>query len=320
VNIYLGNIGMPSGGVIVPRRMPTAFSQDNFQTPVLQDHLLNYSALDKGLYRLRQLFVTLPTMLVKGLKGASDFTFSDTMLVAKVPYYLGGVFLALSPFVGRDYREGIRQGAAVLSYLLGISFTNVLVNSLYRGRYGVDLTMLYRTKDGNVDQVFASHDFARFDLLKPSHYAEMSRKMGIPTNIDDPQGAVKDNIRHIIASSRALKLIVGNLLSALGAGFIARSAAWLKVPAIGQAISGVWRSPRLGFFQKLYQSCRPIADLTSSLFYDRYNVAKSSLSHSLVALGTMATLVLTVLYTLSSLGKTKKQYEPVYKPYVGGAG
>jgi hypothetical protein len=309
---YILPTGFPVARSVRPVSPPVVPA--NPEPMVTQEHLLNYSTVDKGFYRLRQLFVTLPLTVMKGLKGTSDFTFSDTMLVSKVPYYLGGIFLALSPFVGKDYREGTRQGAAVISYLLGTILTHTLVNRLYQWRYGVDLTMLYRTKDGNVDQVFASHDFARFDLLKPYHYAVMGRKMGIPSNIDDPQGAVRDYIRHIIASSRALKLIVGNILSAIGAGFIARSDVWLKVPAIGKAIAGVWRSSRLGLFQKLCQSTRPLADLTASLLYDRYNVAKSSLSHSLVVLGGMATIVATVLYSLSSLGKMKKTYQPVLKP------
>lgn len=280
------------------------------QIPV--DTLLDYNFLDKGLNNLKTLFVTLPKTVWRGLKGAEDYTFAETMLVAKVPYYLGGVFLTLSPFIGGNKAEGIRQGAAVALYLLGTAATHTLINTLYRLRYGVDLTMRYRSKTGQVERVFASSDFPRFDLLKPRHYRLMARKMGIPHDVYQPEEAVKEHLRYIIPSSRALKLIVANVLSAVGAGYLARTNAWLEVPKVVPVIKTIWKNPASGFGTKAQRTLTAVAGAFKPVLEDRFKMAGAPWWKKTVVYGSLAALAASVYYILFH-AIPQKEYSPVRK-------
>ena len=113
----------------------------------------------------REAFIDLPKTAIRGLNGASNFTFSDKMRLASIPYYLGGAFLCLSYIAGRDYTRGSRQLTAVLFYLIGLGGTHKAIDALYKLRYGIDLNMRYRTLNGGKEKVFASSDFPRFDLF-----------------------------------------------------------------------------------------------------------------------------------------------------------
>lgn len=271
------------------------------------DVLLDYTPLDKGLQAIKTLFSTLPKTLVKGLRGDKDFSFSDAMLVAKVPYYLGGAFLASSFLLGGNKLEGIRQGTAVILYLLGTAGSNFAINTLYRLRYGVDLTMMYRSKNGNIEKVFASADFPRFDLLKHHHYQRMAKKMGIPPEVYEQDGAVREQLRYITSSSRALKLIVANLFSAIGAGYLARSNAWAEVPKALPVLRSLIKDPKLSLLKKLSLSTKTVSHALSAPLFERLNMAKANTWQKVIVYGGLATMVGTVLYILGK-GTAKKEY------------
>lgn len=260
------------------------------------DVLLDYTFLDKGLHKLKTLFITLPKTIWRGLKGSEDYTFSDAMLVAKVPYYLGGAFLALSPFLGGNKREGIRQEAAVLLYLLGATGTNLLINTLYRLRYGVDLTMMYRSKTGQVENVYGSSDFPRFDLLKPRHYNLMAKKMGTPDDVYEKDGAIRENLRHIINTSRTLKLIMANLLSAIGAGYLARSDAWLEVPKVAPVIRQIWQNPSVGTVEKAQKTVRSVAATLRGPLVERLSLSQKGPWQKAIIFGSLGALFGTICY------------------------
>jgi hypothetical protein len=272
-----------------------------------EDTLLEYTVVDKGVNKLKTLFYTLPKTIWRGLKGSDDYTFADAMLVAKVPYYLGGLFLTLSPFIGGDKREGIRQGAAVLLYLLGTAGTHMGINTLYRMRYGVDLTMMYRSKTGQTEQVFASNDFPRFDLLTPRHYRNMAKRMGIPLDVYQPDESVKEHLRYIISNSRALKLIAANLLSAIGAGYIARSDAWLEVPKVTPVLKSIWKNPDFGIVQRAQKTISAISAALAPVIEDRFRMSGASWWRKGVVYGGLAALAGTVLYILFK-GTPQKDY------------
>ncbi len=261
-----------------------------------EDTLLDYTFLDKGLHHLKTGFITLPKTILRGLAGANDFTFSEAMLVAKVPYYLGGLFLIASPIMGKNLKEGVRQGAAVLLYLMGNAGSHFLINSLYRLRFGIDLTMMYRSQTGQAEQVFASSDFPRFDLLKPRHYEYLARKMEIPPETADRNGAVRSQLRHAITTSRALKLVVGNSISAIGAGYIARSDKWLETQKAFPSIQGILKNPRMSLLQKASQSISVLSEGLRAPFMERLAIGESPQWKKCVVLGGLASLAVTSLY------------------------
>lgn len=271
------------------------------------DVLLRYNSLDKLAHHLKTLFVTMPKTIWRGLKGDKDFTFSDAMLVAKFPYYLGGMFLALSPCLGGDKKEGVRLGAAALFYLLGTGVSHGLINLLYRVRYGADLTMMYRSKTGQVENVFASTDFPRFDLLTKQQYAKMAYKMGVPLDVPEPDGAIRENLRYIIPNSRALKMIVATVLSAIGAGYLARTDAWLAVPKAFPAACRIWKSPLLDPLKKLQFSFKTLAEAFRGPLLERLGTPKSPLWQRMIVWGGIATVIGTAIHVLLN-GIPRKSY------------
>jgi hypothetical protein len=246
---------LPSGNLIDPI---TAKERNVHHVPV--DKILDYSTLDHIAHNLKTIFYTLPKTVFKGLRGDPDFTFSDFMLVSQIPYYAGGAFLAYSFLAGRDKPSFARQGVGVGLYYLGNLAANGLINKIYKYRYGVDLTQKYKRADGRIEKVFASADFARFDLLTKKQYAEMQRKMKIPSHVADSDQACREQLYGVISSSRAIKLLLGNALAAVGAGYIARSIHWSKL--LGSKLLGsepilsrIWRDPLGGsFFNRLATS------------------------------------------------------------------
>lgn len=281
-----------------------------------EDTLLDYNILDKSLQKLKTVFVTLPKAIGRGLRGEQDFTFSEMMLNAKVPYYLGGLFLTLSPLFGGNRFEAIRQGTAVGLYLLGIAATNGAINALYQLRYGVDLGMLYRSKSGQVEKVFGSADFPRFDLLKPRHYTMMARKMGIPADIYEQDGAVREQLRKLIVSSRALKLVVGTLASAVGAGYLARSDAWFSVTSAFKSMDRVWSSRQLGFWGKTSRSLGLLGSALKNPLVEKLTMSGAPLWRQGVIGGGLVVGLLAVGYVLTNR-LTHKDYAETsaYRPW-----
>jgi hypothetical protein len=241
---------LPSGNLIDPI---TAKERNIHHVPV--DKILDYSTLDHVAHNLKTIFYTLPKTVFKGLRGDPDFTFSDFMLVSQIPYYAGGAFLAYSFLAGRDKPSFARQGVGVALYYLGNLAANGLINAIYKHRYGVDLTQKYKRADGRIEKVFASADFARFDLLTKKQYAEMQRKMKIPSHVADTDQACREQLYGVISSSRAIKLLLGNALAAVGAGYIARSTLWSRLLGSESTLSKIWRDTRGGsIFNRLANS------------------------------------------------------------------
>lgn len=232
---------LPSGNLIDPI---TAKERNIHHVPV--DKLLDYNQLDHLSHDLKTLFVTLPKTVVKGLKGDPSFSFSDFMLISKIPYYMGGAVLAYSFLAGRDKPSFVRQGVGVMLYYAGVTLANRLVDFIYKQRYGVDLNQKYRRADGRVEKVFASADFARFDLLTPKHYQEMQEKMGIPPTVADRDQACREQLFRLISSSRAIKLVLGNVLAAIGAGYLARTDLWSRLLGRESTLGTIWRDPAGG--------------------------------------------------------------------------
>ncbi|MDX2084376.1 MAG: hypothetical protein SFZ03_03190 [Candidatus Melainabacteria bacterium] len=194
------------------------------------DQPLNYNALDRLLLVFRQAGNALKRT-GQGLRGDSTQTFSDFMLEGRVPYYAGGVAL-LSSFLlgsGKPNLHFKKMGAAVGLYYLGVGASNALVNGLYKLRYGLDLDMLYRSKDGRFERMFSSTDFPRFDLIPKPLYKLLAKRLNIPDGVADPDGAVRENLRKMIGESRLVKMVFSSLAAAVGAGFLARSDAWGEV-------------------------------------------------------------------------------------------
>lgn len=207
--------------------------------------ILNEGPIAATRRNLHTAFVTLPKALVAGLRGSEDYTFSDFMLLGRVPYYLGGLvltslFVAASPAPAPGKLNALKQGLGALFYYTGVKTANGLVNSLYKWRYGVDLGQKYKSANGRIEEVFASHDFVRIDLLNDDQYETMRQKMDIPSDINDPKGAVQEQLRRIVSASRATKLIVGNLLAVIGAGYLARTDAWAHLLGVPDALKRVF--------------------------------------------------------------------------------
>lgn len=215
------------------------------------DKILDYSFLDKVAYNLKTLFVTLPKTVYKGLRGDADFSFSDFMLISQIPYYLGGLVLTMSFMAGRNKPTAIRQGVGVGLYYLGAMAASKAVNFIYKKRYGVDLDLMYRRADGRVEKVFASVDFPRFDLLSQKQLRTMQDKMGIPSTVADRDQACREQLFRIISSARSMKLILGNVLAAAGAGYFARTDAWARLLDGHGTLKTIWTASRGNILERV---------------------------------------------------------------------
>ncbi|MCA9798946.1 MAG: hypothetical protein KC474_05300 [Cyanobacteria bacterium HKST-UBA04] len=273
----------------------------------------DWNIVDKTLLSLKTTFVTLPQTIVAGLRGDKAFSFSDAMLLGKVPYVLGGAMLVGSYLAGGNRREAIRQGAAVAMYLMGALVTNKLVDGIYRHRWGLDLARKYRSKFGKIEPMYASVDFARFDLLSEADYQRLAKKMGIPERVHNREGAVQEQIKYAIARSRTLKILLSTLLSAIGAGYMARTDAWLSVPDKLAALRPVWRDGSTQFFAKVAQSARIITHALKTPFIERLNISQAPGWKKAVVLGGTAVYVGGLLYALLA-GIKQKDYDTTISP------
>lgn len=237
-------------------RTPLSPPPLNLVDPITSKHLHLDSPFQDKLYdpkgwqgikqALKENFIETPRAVVNGLKGDSSYTFTDFLTITKIPYYLGGAILALSFRAGRDKVNFVRQGIGVGLYYLGIIAANKAIDAIYKMRYGIDLGMKYKKPNGDIEKVFASADFPRLDLLTPQHYQMMRGKMGIPENIADPKAETNEEIKRIISVSRADKLILGNILAALGAGYLARSNGWARLLGKQGTFRKIWSDPLQG--------------------------------------------------------------------------
>ncbi len=196
--------------------IPTAFDEK----------LLRLGPLEKMREGAKKTFVTMPKTVYQGLKGDSHFSFTDYLDVTSIPYYTGGAVLALNFLAGGDKVGAARQAAGVAMYYLGVLAANKGIDGFYKAKTGVDLNLKFRKANGDVEKVLASTNFPRFDLLEDRDYRPMMRRLGIPDDVADPKREVQEQVRGIISASRADKLILGNILAAVGAGYLARNDGW----------------------------------------------------------------------------------------------
>ena len=220
---------------------PIARKEFKIQSP-FTDNLLQPTWKQQLTMPLRHLFVTLPKTIGQGLRGDNSFTFSDFLDVAKIPYYAGGTCLAMLFAAGGDRFTATKQGLGVGLYYLGVMAANTGINKFYQWKTGVDLGLQYQKANGDIENVLASVDFPRTDLLTEKQKAKIARKTGVPSNVADPEREINDKIRHIISAARADQLLVGNLLAAVGAGYIARSNLWGRLLDSNAALRAIWRN------------------------------------------------------------------------------
>lgn len=224
---------------------PITSKRLNLDSP-FKDRILQLNGRQKLKLALHNTFVTIPSAVYHGLRGDSSYSFSNFLNIAHIPYYLGGAFLAASFAAGRDRVNFVRQAIGVGLYYLGVAGANHGINALYKHKNGIDLDLRYRKSNGDIEKVFASADFPRFDLLSEEDYQRMARKMGVPDNVADPRHEVQENARRIISTSRADKLILGNLLAAVGAGYLARTNAWARLLGNQGVLKAIWTDPAGG--------------------------------------------------------------------------
>ncbi len=200
-------------------------------TKLPKDKQIQLSPVEKLLFHAKNTFIKLPQSVYKGLKGDPSFSFSDFMRTTTIPYYLGGTVLTLSFMAAGSGGKvtALRQGIGVGLYYTSIHLINSMVNKVYKWRYGVDLNALYKKPDGSIEKIFASADFPKYELLNNKQFREIQEKMGLPPGVADHKGAVQEQLNSVVSSSRAIKLLLGNLLAAVSAGYIARSDAWARL-------------------------------------------------------------------------------------------
>jgi hypothetical protein len=185
--------------------------------------------MGKAKLAAHETFIKLPKTIYHGLRGDPHFTFSNFLNVTAIPYYAGGAFLAYSFAAGGAKVDAARQAVGVALYYLGTLGANKSIDSFYKMKTGVDLNLKFRKANGDIERVFASTDFPRFDLLEGKDYRRMMKQLGVPDDVADPKREVQDQVRTIISAARADKLIFGNILALVGAGYIARSDAWTSL-------------------------------------------------------------------------------------------
>jgi hypothetical protein len=245
-NYQPASVSLPKPAASSPRRMhwaplnlvdPITRKKLNLMDP-FKDRLLRLNAWDRFLLETRNIFVTLPKNIYQGLKGDPNYSFADFLNISRAPYYLGGAFLAASFAAGRAKLNFTRQSLAVGLYFSALALSNRLIEKMYKFRTGADLNLrYYKTSTGDIEKALSSADFPRFDLLEDSDYERMAKKMKIPDNIADRKREVNEQLRQIISTARADKLILGNMLAAFGAGYLAQTDAWFRLAGPKQ---GTW--------------------------------------------------------------------------------
>ncbi len=254
----------------------TAKERNIHQVPV--DRLLEYSWLDKLAQNVKTTVYTLPKTVLKGLRGDRDFTATDQKLVETIPYYLSGAAL-VGAFVisGRKGLPAVRMSIGVGLYYAGAMAANLLVDGYYKARYGVDLGLRYQRADGRVEKVFGSVDAPRLDLLTSRHYKTIQEKMKIPSNLADLNQACREQIIRAISSAESLKLILGVLLAAVGAGQVARTNAWAVALNPNGALGKIWSDPKTGgVFNRLKLTLNRGNEFLESVFRERLLLKKTA--------------------------------------------
>lgn len=253
--------GPTAGALAVWQDAPPAYGQGPYNHSPLEpgpsmvplDRPLKTNLLDETVIGGYRRFWQIPQKMAKGLRGDKDFNFSDLMLISKFPYYLGGaVFTAVAAMGGGSKQPFINAGVGVALYMLGQLGGDRLVNTLYKHKTGLNLARLYETPPrlayGNkgdkpvgpdFSPMYMSTQFPRTDLTEPSEKQRLAKRLGLD-HLPDPTRAVDERIHTLVGDSRLLKIIVGTVLSAVGAGYIARSEAWGQ---LGNVLSASQKAP-----------------------------------------------------------------------------
>ncbi|MEB3205734.1 MAG: hypothetical protein VKK59_00125 [Vampirovibrionales bacterium] len=190
----------------------------------ISEYIVSLNAFQKAALSFQNLVIETPKSVWKGLSGDPRFEFSDKMRVAQIPYYLGGAALVasyLAPGGSMAAKNALKPALACLGYFIGFPVANAVVNTLYKLRYGVDLTMKYHNNKGQIAGVFDSVMFDRDDLLSKADLQTMRRKMNIPETIAAPDWEVRRQLDGIVPAARVSKILLGNVLAAVGAGYLA---------------------------------------------------------------------------------------------------
>jgi hypothetical protein len=275
----------------------------------MSEYIVPLNALQKANLSLQNLIIETPKSVWKGLSGDPRFEFSDKMRVAQIPYYLGGVALVasyLAPGGAMAAKNALKPALACLGYFVGFPVANAVVNTLYKLRYGVDLGMKYHNNKGQIAGVFDSVMFDRDDLLSKDDLQTMRRKMNIPETIAAPDWEVRRQLDGIVPAARVSKILLGNVLAAVGAGYLAHLGGTL------------FQSPRT-FFQETLESTKIAASWPEKLravgvILKRYSeppvgALKAPRWPANVAL---VTVMASLLYTLFAMENAhiRKHYEP----------
>jgi uncharacterized protein YcfJ len=217
--------------------------------PDAHDKLLNLNNWQKTKLNIHNTFVDMPKQIYHGLRGDDDFTGTHLLNIAAIPYYLGGGFLAASFAAGGGNKLNVaRQASGVLLYYAGTGAANAAINALAKQSSGVDLGVRYQSPDGDIHKAFNSVNFSRYDLWKDSDYARIAKKMNIPDTVADPRQEVRQRTRRVVSETDTDKLILGNILAAIGAGFIAHRIPWARLMPgnIGSDLKQIWRGGAQG--------------------------------------------------------------------------
>lgn len=201
----------------------------------------------------------------RGLGGAPDFTFYESLQTAKLPFYLGGPILA-SLFYAGVKKDNLKSAAAAKNvakhmavgvglYYVGSWLSKFVVNKTVKLARGVDLNEPYAkavpstvNKTGAFKRIVEFHkvpesaDFTRTDLMYrkdgktqqeiDSRYIKLAPRYGVNPNANDVDSTLRPLLKKTIIMSRAWQYALTAFYVALGIG-IANQKSWEKDAAGG---------------------------------------------------------------------------------------
>lgn len=225
-----------------------------------EDEILASDFLSKQKYKIHAAN-TLPTYVLKGLKGDPSSNFYEFMQICKIPYFIGGPVLAALFNAGANninYQSKSFANAATKKiavgvglYYMAVALAKLAIDVPVKYFRGVDLNLPYKKiveskspdssigylkKTKEYHKVFESIDFTRWQLLhnhedasKPVNYRydKMAKKFGFEEPLNDSDSALRPYISKTIIMARAWKYILTVPFVALGLG-LAKQNDWGK--------------------------------------------------------------------------------------------
>ncbi|MEZ4575862.1 MAG: hypothetical protein R2857_13250 [Vampirovibrionales bacterium] len=273
----------------------------------------DWNIVDKTLLSLKTTFVTLPqTIVAKGCGATRRFLFPMLCCWARCRTCWVGPCWSVATWPVATGARPFDRGLLFM-YLMGALVTNKLVDGIYRHRWGLDLARKYRSKFGKIEPMYASVDFARFDLLSEADYQRLAKKWVSPSACIIAKGRCRSRLSMPLHGAVRLRFYWALLLSAIGAGYMARTDAWLSVPDKLAALRPVWRDGSTQFFAKVAQSARIMTHALKTLFIERLNISQAPGWKKAVVLGGTAVYVGGLLYALLA-GIKQKDYDTTISP------